>query len=52
MEARDYRRSGLFEDGLLIGLAVSVPFHLAAVLLVLAAAWLMPPRKVEPPPAS
>lgn len=49
MDPRDYRRSGLFEDGFLKGMALSVPFHMAAVLLALAAAWLMPPREIEPP---
>lgn len=49
MEARDYRNNGLFDEGVLKGMVVSVFVHVAVFLLVLAGSWLMPPHKVDLP---
>ena len=49
MEAHNYRRNGLFEDGILKCMAISVLFHVVVFLAALGASWLMPPRKLDLP---
>ncbi len=48
MEARDYRRKGLFEDGIGKGMALSVLVHGVVFLFTLGILRLMPSRKIDP----
>jgi protein TonB len=49
MEALDYRKMGLWEGGFLKGMAVSIPFHMMALLLMLAVSFFMPHRELDLP---
>lgn len=52
MEAEDYRRNGLFEDGIPKGMALSVLVHVVVLMLALGVSWLMPSRKIDPMPCT
>jgi protein TonB len=49
METLDYRKMGLWEGGFLKGMAVSIPFHMAALLLMLAVSFSMPHQEKDLP---
>jgi len=48
MEARDFRKNGLFEDGIGKGMALSVLVHGVVFLFTLGILQLMPSQKIDP----
>lgn len=49
MQAHDYRKSGLSEEGMLAGMGVSVFAHVVVILLAWGISTAMPFRRVDPP---